>query len=140
MKQWLFISILIPLFSMAQTNNCWSLFINKQKVAESTIGKAVDISLLNSTKGILRIKYSCKQESDWKTSFILMNKERQNLLQVYLSKRNSASFNLHDIENKIGKTSFDIYSVSTPLDSVLAMSLRIKPMLLCSINRQSLSD
>jgi hypothetical protein len=135
MKQLLFISMLLPFFSMAQTNKCWSLFLDKQKLVESTIGKTADFSLSNTAKGILKIKYTCKQEADWKTSFIVMNKERQNLFQVDLSKNKTASFSLQTIEHKIGKTYFDIYTVSTPLDSVLAMSVRIKPILLCRIIR-----
>ena len=136
----LLIALLIIGIGIAQKKQayCWYIMLNNKTIAKNTFQKTTNTVLSLTKQGKIKLVYNCNNHADsFFRSFIVMDVNRKELLRVNTSGNNNYTFfTLSKLKEITGSQPFSIYTVSTPKDSVMAMTMRIAPVLLTNVTWQ----
>ncbi len=136
----LLIALLIIGIGTAQKKQpyCWYIMLNNKTIAKKTFQKTANTVLPLAKQGKIKLVYNCNNHADsFFRSFIVMDVNRKELLRVNASGNNNYTIiPISKLKELTRSQPFCIYTISTPKDSVMAMTMRIAPVLLTNVSWQ----
>jgi len=136
MKQLLLLILLIPSVVFAQKKDSWKICAHHKTVASGTMGGDTEpvTAELSATKGTFKITYKSAAK-DKKRSIIIMNESRNPLITEELGKNSgTVKIDINQLKEKTGGKTFYVYTLALPTDPAIAATIRVRPMLLCTVS------
>jgi len=138
MKKILVTLILLVTFTVilnAQSEDRWRLMVNSKTVAKGLANSPGQATISKSAKGKLYVKFWGAGATNWHRSILIFDTQRHQLLKQELKKGSGKfAFFLDSIKSKTQGQQFEIYTVAVPSNPEEAASIRVRPVLLCTVS------
>jgi hypothetical protein len=135
MKKILLFILILPVFAIAQNNQKWELFITTKKIATGFADKDTLIKVPAKAIGFLKLVYADGNiTKNWKRHFLVMDENNQTLLDTSIKTvSGTVSFDLRKLKAVTQKKKFSIYTYSFPKDPQVAATIRVRRMILFTV-------
>ncbi len=122
----------------AQSPNCWKLIFSNKTLIAGNLQEHKSVALPSHKKGNLKLVFTADlHPAEVNRSFLFMDQKRKELFRVAtIHNKNYALVSIDTLKKKTVSMPFNIYTIAIPTDSMVAMTIRVKPILLTSVSWQ----